>query len=322
MRTIPVVLLLTCCAALAATEETLHKTYNTPPGGTIVVDVDFGSIDVGTNAGTQVTIDVWRQVSRKTKAEEKTFLAENPVRFLQKGDTISVRAGHKRKRHWFGRGERNEAKYTILVPARFNARLNTSGGAVAVTDLEGEAKAGTSGGALRFIRLRGPLDGDTSGGAIHVIDCEGAMRVDTSGGAIEVTGGSGSLKADTSGGDITVKSFGGPATVDTSGGGITLENVGGKVKGDTSGGPIKAVLPSPVPGDVTLSTSGGGIMVRVPADAAFHLDAVASGGGVSCDLPVTVQGKIKPDRLKGVVNGGGPALKLQTSGGGIQLKKL
>lgn len=119
-----------------------------------------------------------------------------------------------------------------------------------------------------------------------------------------------------------MKNFKGPASVDTSGGGISIENVAGKIKGDTSGGSIHAALLSPLPGDVSLSTSGGGISVSIPADAAFNLDAEASGGGVRCDLPVTVQGKREHDRLKGPVNGGGPVVHLETSGGGVHVRKM
>ena len=318
-------LTLTSCAALAATEEQTNKTFQVQPGGKLVVDVDFGSIDVSTNSTDAVAINVWRKVTRGSQEEEQKFLSENPVVFVQEGNTITVR-GHsktKEKFHWLsGFKNRNEAKYTIQVPAQFNARLNTSGGGIAASDLTGEVKADTSGGGLRFTRLHGPLNGDTSGGGIHVTDCEGPIKIDTSGGGIEVTGGSGTLNGDTSGGSITVKTFKGPVSVDTSGGGITIENVAGKIKGDTSGGSIHAVLLSPVPGDVSLSTSGGGVTVKVPADAAFNLDAEASGGGVHCELPVTVQGKREHDELKGTVNGGGPVLHLETSGGGVHVEKL
>ena len=318
-------LTLTSCAALAATEEQTNKTFQVPPGGKLVVDVDFGSIDVTTNSTDAVAVSVWRKVTRSSAEDEQKYLSENPVVFVQDGNTVTVRAHSKDKEkfHWFnGSQNRNEAKYTIQVPAQFNAQLNTSGGGIAASDVTGEVKADTSGGELRFTRLHGPLNGDTSGGSIHVTDCEGPIKIDTSGGGIEVTGGSGTLNGDTSGGSITVKNFKGPASVDTSGGGITIENVAGKIKGDTSGGSIHAVLLSPVPGDVSLSTSGGGVTVKVPADAAFNLDAEASGGGVHCDLPVTVQGKREHDELKGPVNGGGPVVHLETSGGGVHVEKL
>jgi len=318
-------LTLTSCAALATTEEQTNHTFQATSGGTLVVDVDFGSIDVGTNSTDTVTVNVWRKVTRGSEAEEQKFLADNPVEFIQDGNTVIVRshAKDKEKFHWLGGfRNRNEATYTIRVPARFNARLNTSGGGIAASDLTGEVKADTSGGGLRFERLHGPLDGDTSGGGIRVTDCDGTIKIDTSGGGIEVTGGGGSLHGDTSGGSITVKNFKGPASVDTSGGGIEIENVAGKIKGDTSGGSIRAALLSPIPGDVSLSTSGGGVSVSVPADAAFNLDAEASGGGVHCDLPVTIQGKREHDELKGTVNGGGPVVHLETSGGGVHVRKM
>jgi len=319
------VLALTSCAALAATEEQTNKTFQVTSGGALVVDVDFGSINVVTNSTDAVVINVWRKVTRSSVDKEQKFLSENPVVFMQEGNTITVRCHPpiKEKFHWFGGFEnRNEAKYTIQVPAQFNARLNTSGGGIAVSNLIGEVKADTSGGGLRFAQIQGPLTGDTSGGGIRVTDCGGPIKIQTSGGGIDVTGGSGSLDGDTSGGTIAVKSFKGPVSVETSGGGITIENVEGKIKGDTSGGSILAVLLSPLPGDVSLSTSGGGVTVKVPADVAFNLDAETSGGGVRCDLPVTVQGKPENDRIKGPVNGGGPVLRLGSSGGGIHVQKL
>jgi hypothetical protein len=325
MKLTLLLLTLTSCAALAATEEQTNKTFQVSPGGKLVVDVDFGSIDVTTNTTDAVTVNVWRKVTRGSAEEEQKFLSENPVVFVQDGNTVTVRAHSKDKEkfHWFGGlKNRNEGKYIIQVPAQFNAQLNTSGGGIAASDVTGEVKADTSGGGLQFARLHGPLNGDTSGGSIHVTDCEGPIKIDTSGGGIEVTDGAGTLNGDTSGGSITVKNFKGPASVDTSGGGITIENVAGKIKGDTSGGSIHAVLLSPVPGDVSLETSGGGVTVQVPADAAFNLDAESSGGGVHCDLPVTVQGKRERDELKGKVNGGGPVVHLETSGGGVHVEKL
>ena len=320
-------LLLASCAALAATEEQIQKSFQAAPGGSLVVEVNYGSIDVATGATEEVTVDAWRRITRRNKADEEQYLRENPIQFLREGDTITVRCREKatQKRRWFSwvfRQDRNEAKYTIRVPARFNATLNTSGDAITVSDLTGDVKARTSGGPLRFNNLHGPLDGRTSGGGIRVSDCEGAIQLRTSGGRIEVADGGGSLDGHTSGGGITVKTFGGPVSVGTSGGGITVENVKGSIKARTSGGSVNASLLLPVPGDVTLSTSGGGVTVKAPEGAAFDLDAKTSGGGVSTDFPVTIQGSIQRSALKGAVNGGGPEVQLRTSGGGIHVKKL
>jgi hypothetical protein len=326
MKLTSILLLMTSCAALAATEEQIKTNFNTAPGGSLVVDVDFGSIDVTSSSTDEVSVDVWRKVTRKGQADEEQFLRDNPVQFLHEGDTVTVRCRHKQeKNRWFNRGSngnRIEGKVTIRVPARFNAHLDTSGGAIAVSDLTGKVNADTSGGGLKFTRLNGPLVGDTSGGGIRVVDCEGEIKIDTSGGGIELTGGGGSLKGESSGGGVKVKDFRGPVSVESSGGGVTVENAGGKLRAESSGGPVHAVLPSPIPGDVSLESSGGGVTVQVSGDAAFNLDAESSGGGVSCDLPITIQGKKQHDELKGAVNGGGPTLKLESSGGGVHVKKF
>jgi len=261
---------LAALAALAATEEQLNQRFTAQPEGKLVVDVDFGSIDVVTHASAEVVVDVWRRITRKNKADEEEFLRDHPVSFSQDGNTVTVSSRRKGVGGWsWGGQSRKEAKYTITVPAQFNAQLKTSAGSIAVSDLAGEVKANTSGGGLRFAHVRGPLDGGTSGGGIHVSDCAGDLKIRTSGGGIEVHGGSGSLDGHTSGGSVTVKAFQGDAQVGTSGGGLTIENVIGRVEGSTSGGSVSAVLPLPLAGDVKLSTSAGGVTVVVPADAAL-----------------------------------------------------
>jgi hypothetical protein len=260
MRLSPILLLATCLAACAETEEQITKRFAIQPGGKLVVDVEFGSIDVNTNATGEVAVDVLRRVSRSTKAEEEEFLAQRPVNFSQEGNTVTIYSRAKLKNRGPSRGrQRTEAKYTITVPAQFNVQLKTSGGGIAVSDLTGEIKAGTSGGGLKFVRLHGPLDGSTSGGGIGVADCEGTLKVNTSGGGIDVSGGSGSLDGTTSGGAVAVKDFRGPVHVRSSGGGITIANVAGKVEGSTSGGPISARFAAPLSEAVKLETSGGGV---------------------------------------------------------------
>lgn len=310
-------------AAYAETEEQIHKQFTVQPGGKLVLDVDMGSIEVNTNATGEVVVDVVRKVSRGSKSDEEAYLAERPVTFSQEGDTVTIRSRAKSHINWSWHGrQKTEGKYTVTVPARFNAQLKTSGGGITVNDLTGETRAETSGGGLRFARLHGPLDGSTSGGGIRVGDCEGVLKIHTSGGGIDVSGGAGSLQGHTSGGSVQVKAFRGPVAVESSGGGISIEGVVGSVRGSTSGGSISASFPSALSDDVKLETSGGGVTVRVAENAAFDLDAATSGGGVSSDLPVTVSGKIARDHLRGPVNGGGKPVVLRTSGGSIHVKKI
>ena len=72
-----------------------------------------------------------------------------------------------------------------------------------------------------------------------------------------------------------------------------------------------------------MRTSGGGITLTLIPDIAVDLEAKTSGGHVSTDFEVesTIQGKVPKNRLEGRINGGGPLLKLRTSGGSIRLQK-
>lgn len=322
MKTTLMLVLASCLTAYAETEEQINKEFAVQPGGKLVVEVDFGAIEVNTNGNNQVTVDVLRRVTRATKADEEAFLSDRPVVFSQDGNTVTISSRAKSKitnwRHGF---QRNEARYTITVPASFAAQLKTAGGGITANDLTGGVKAQTSGGGLRFARLNGPLTGDTSGGSIRVGNCQGELKIKASGGGIAVAGGGGSLVGGTSGGGVTVSDFQGPARVETSGGGINLENVTGKVDGSTSGGSIAARFSLPLSEEVKLQTSGGGVTLKVRENSAFDLDASTSGGSVRSEIPVAVVGKIEHSHLKGPVNGGGKRVVLRTSGGSISVKK-
>jgi len=324
MKTLFALMLLSACVVSAATEDKINKTFTVSPGGELVVEVGFGSIEVVASPDFhEVSVEGWRKITRSSEADEVSFLKDNPIELSQEGNTVIVRAPARMSWSWFsGWRNRNEARYTVHVPTEFSTKLKTSGGSIAVSNVSGSVKANISGGSLRFTNVHGPIDGHTSGGSIKTVDCTGDLLIGTSGGSIDVAGGSGSLHGNTSGGSVTVKTFNGPVEVGTSGGGITIENTRGKISGHTSGGSIHATLLSPIQDDIELTTSGGGVTVKVPADAAFALDAGTSGGGVHSDLPVTTQGDLKHNHIKGTINGGGPSVQLHTSGGGINVQKL
>ena len=312
-----------CTPANGTTEEEISKNFTVEPGGTLLVDVNMGSIKVSANAGNKVNIDCWRKIGRKSKSEEEAFLRENPIEISQEGNSVTVRCRTRSKMNWsFSLWGRNhtEAKYTITVPTKYGAALDTAGGSVSVDGLEGEVKAHTSGGSLQLTHIHGPVSARTAGGNIKMTACEGKLNIETSGGSIRAGEGSGSLNAETAGGSINVKKFEGRVHMHTSGGGLTIEEVAGELKGETAGGSIKAYLPA-FAGPVDLKTSGGSITLDLPADAAFNVDAHTAGGSVSSDVPIAHEGKKERGRLKGTANGGGKLVRLDTSAGSIHIGK-
>ncbi len=322
--TIPTLLVVSALSAFAATEENIHQTRDAKPGGTLVVDVEFGVIDVAPGDSDKVVIDAHRKIEASSKDKEEAYLKAVPITVTTEGDRVILRAIHKHEslgsQLWdlLGHHHRTDARYTIRVPANFNTDLDTSGGAIAVRELTGSLKADTSGGDLTFDKIHGDIHADTSGGDIKATACEGAINLDTSGGRIEVNNGRGKLHADTSGGPVSVLTFAGDASVESSGGKLRLSHITGKLIAETSGGSIAVILPSPVTEDVRLETSAGQITVVTPANATLTIDAETGAGKVRSDLPIA-RSNSESDSFKGTINGGGKALTLRSGAGSIEI---
>lgn len=104
----------------------------------------------------------------------------------------------------------------------------------------------------------------------------------------------------------------------TSGGAVAIEDLDGEVDARTSGGSVRAYLSQPPGADSQLRTSGGGITVFLDEGIGVDLDARAN----RVTSQFTVAGESGTDEdgeLVGAINGGGPALVLRSSGGGIRV---
>jgi hypothetical protein len=306
--------------AAAATEQNISRQIDVTPGGKLIVDVDFGTINVARGADDKVIIEAHRKIDFGDEAKEKEYFADAPVAISQDGNVVTVRAHHaKSKGFWsFGHSEM-DGRYTIRVPKRFETDLHTEGGDVTMGEITGNVTVKTSGGKLAFKHLEGTLDADTSGGSIEVEDCRGPIKIETSGGDITVADGTGTVDAKTSGGRIDVRNFSGDTEVRTSGGNLSLQTITGKITGKTSGGSIRASIPDAVVGDVRLETSAGNIDVALPVTATVDIDARTNVGEIFSRLPLEAS-DFNREHLRGTMNGGGKSVKLETSAGNITIK--
>lgn len=318
---LPFVLAASTCWGLS--EENIDQKFSVAPGGQLVVDVGFGSIDVATGGDNEVAVRIHRKIDAGDEAREKDFLAAAPVVVSQEGNVVTVRARPEKNRDcwdWDRRVEMN-ADYIVRVPKTFDAELRTSGGAIAANGLTGKIIADTKGGKMKFAELRGSLDARTSGGSISLEACAGELSVVTKGGTIDCQKGSGGLAARTSGGAILVRDFDGDTEVKTSGGKLTLENVSGALTGKTSAGSISVALPNPLPGDVQLQTGAGSIDVALSEKAAVTVNAKTGMGSIRTEIPMLAT-RSRDDRLEGTLNGGGKSLLLQASVGSITIRPV
>lgn len=254
-------------------------------GGTLDVDLRAGKLEIETHDLEEVRVDAY----------SRSGLFGGAMKFSIQSDGTDVELDGKGG--WFT----GDARVRIRVPRKYSLEVRTGGGNVDIAAVAGSVEARTSGG--RII-----LDG-----------ARGDVELRTSGGPIEVRNVVGELEARTSGGQIRVEEVDGEIDVETSGGPIWIYDVSGPVKAKTSGGSIEVRFAGRPEGDI--ETSGGGIVAELPEGEGIDLDARTSGGRVTLDSPVKIElrGDIDPNHVRGTINGGGPELKLRTSGGNVRV---
>lgn len=290
-------------AAHAKIERVVEKTFTVQPGGILKVETSGGEIRVQTSADAVVKVTAKERIRASTDAEADDILKKLTLEIEQSADGVSAYAKYERQLagfHW-GSWPPVQVDFIVTVPVNYNVELKTSGGDVTVGNLNGKVFARTSGGDVTLGKISGEIDGGTSGGNVRLEE------------------GAASVKLGTSGGDIRVGRAVGPTDLGTSGGNIEIKSVENTLHAATSGGDVSAGIAGAFKGDCKLSTSGGRVRVTVDKVAAFDLDASTSGGDVDATgLTITIErGGSGRSRLAGKVNGGGPLLKLRSSGGDV-----
>ena len=198
---------------------------------------------------------------------------------------------------------------------------------------------------IRLQDITGRIDGVTSIGNIDIKAFSGDTVLKTTGGNIALADGTGDVKANASGGNLQVTQVTGIVNGRTSGGGITLRGGKGGADLKASGGSIEVENDRPVLAKVSggsihcelrevsavnqsllldLEAMGGSINVSLIPDIDATVEAKVLGGSVTTEFPVSVAetGTVKPDQLRGTINGGGSLLRLRSVGGNIILRKI
>jgi DUF4097 and DUF4098 domain-containing protein YvlB len=286
--------------------RTVEKTFTVQPGGNFKAATQGGDITIRTADVSEVRITAKQVIRASNEQEADEILAKLTLTLEQTGNDVNAEAKYEKRTggSWFGSWPPVNVSFEVTVPRNFNLNLNTSGGDIEAASLQGNVRARTSGGNMQFDRVDGEIDAHTSGG--DIVLREGTARA----------------KLGTSGGNIEVDRAGGPTQVSTSGGDITINSVAQLLSATTSGGNVRATLTEPMKQDAVLSTSGGDVRIQVVKGAGFELDASTSGGDVRAEgLTITIaKGGVGKSRLAGSVNGGGPVLKLRSSGGDISVR--
>lgn len=243
-----------------------------------------GRVELETFNGS-VEIRSWDQnkvdVSGAKYANSDAGLNAIRIEATKAGDGVQIRA--VRPEGWHGNGG---AKFVLQVPR--NVRLD---------------RISSSNGGITIENTDGPVVARTSNGGVHLNGIHGEMNVTTSNGGVDIDGVVGRAVLNTSNGHIHVSRLNGPVRAETSNGGIELE------------------FDSAPKDEIRANTSNSSITVRMPSNAAVRLRASTSNSSIHSDFDVTAHGEMSKHHLEGVINGGGPAMELTTSNGGIHIER-
>lgn len=296
-------------------ERTLQVT------GPVELEVTTGSGSIAVRTGEAATVHVrgtirarkgWLGLGKDPEEKVRALEANPPIE--QNGNVIRI-----------GRIEDRELRrhvsisYELVVPVETRLRSSSGSGDQTIAGLRGPVKASTGSGDIKMSNIGAEVEADTGSGDIELNSIKGNVSADTSSGSIRASGIAGGLSADTGSGNVTLQqSAPGTVKIDTGSGSVEVRGVRGSLRAETGSGSITAE--GEPTGNWNLSAGSGNIHVRLPAEVGFDFHARTGSGSINTDHPVTVQGAVRRNDLRGKVRGGGPMVNLETGSGNIRIE--
>ncbi len=253
--------------------QNLHKEFNIEEGKTL---------DINLNSGGSISIEGWNKDIVSADIESpRDNLDDYDIEFNKTTEGIEVESDIK-----YEGSNHNNLHFNFKVPAKFNLKIDSKGGAIKIKKVNGTISGQTMGGALDLGNLKGDLDLKTMGGAIRLYDSEVDGKVHTMGGAVEITNVKGDVKGSTNGGAVVMKNVssksgkgnGNVVTVSTMGGGIDVDEAPSGADLKTMGGSINVKSAKEF---VKARTMGGSIDIENTDGA---IDAETMGGDITAEM--------------------------------------
>ena len=263
-------------------KETRHLTSAHVDGGSVVVNTSNGSIElIADPSVSEVMITAHVTAADQTKSAAQARLAATKISVTRDTSRVLTIQPVFPTKPRGGDG----ASFVIRMPGADDVNIDTSNGAISVSGFSGKLIADTSNGPVTIDNHDGPAHVDTSNGAITVTNLNGEIWADTSNGPVELKGIAGKAYADTSNGNIVV---------------VLKNDQSGPLTLDTSNGSIKASVGPAFAGTVSFDTSNGRVSVNDPSGRCSQKALKKTSGSI-------------------VVGDGGPASRIETSNGNVEL---
>jgi hypothetical protein len=287
-------------------EEKFERTVSLAKDGKVILKNITGSIDVKSWNKGEVKIDAVKISSASTLDQAKENASLVQIEVEKEGNTLQIETKYPDAGKIFRRRSLNvSVKYSLVIPAKASIKIDSVTGSVDMEKIGGAVKVNIVTGGIVVKTAAKGVDCKTVTGKIDLQNITGDAFMETVTGRITASKIKGSIKANVVTGKIQLTEVSEASVVDanTVTGAVVYE---GKINRE---------------GRYTLKTHTGRIEMILPAYSGFDLEANTFSGKINSDFDITVSGKISKKRISGVVNKGGPLVKLSTFSGDVYLKK-
>ena len=123
----------------------------------------------------------------------------------------------------------------------------------------------------------------------------------------------------TTNGGVEMLGLKGRIFAETTNGGIQARDVSGPIEASTTNGGVDVDLTQVLEPGVKLECTNGGIKLRLPPDAKATISANITNGGIDANGLNLDKSESTRRRLEARLNGGGPAISIRGTNGGIRI---
>jgi len=128
------------------------------------------------------------------------------------------------------------------------------------------------------------------------------------------------LTINTTNGEISLHNIKGDLHIETTNGEIKGDGLAGSTSIETTNGEIALDFSAMPSHGITCSTTNGEISVTIPKDSNARISAEVTNGEISTDNLALHDKKDSRKSLDGVLNAGGPEIKIETTNGAIKIR--
>lgn len=269
--------------------DTVKRSFKVQSGGTLFLDLDHGNVDVSSRSGNEIRVEVERIARTDDQSSAERIFDRHELTIEERGSDVHLGSKFDRNESFWGRMRSHDqlrVRVRVEIPERYNLEFSMGAGNVAIGNTAGRVHGRTGAGNIKIGAVNGSID------------------VASGSGNISIEGARGSVEANTGAGNVTVRA------------------VQGEVSVNTGAGNIEVSITEQPENESQLSSGAGNVTVYLARSVGVDVDAECAVGAARTDYPLTVEGKWMKKSFAGIVNGGGPNLRMRAGVGNVELLKM